>query len=143
MDINLLKTISTCLFGLYSQFKSIVSDLETNNTIENREWARDLLSNLATELYCEANCLTDVIFPPQAKEEDETMFKIDGFIDAERNPMSENEFWELFIRWVEDNKLRFGGEIGAYREESFVEGVRNEIKRRKEEAKDGAVMAGK
>ena len=117
MNINLLKTISTRLFGLYSQFKSIVSDLEANNTLDNREWAGELLNNLATELYYEANCLTDVLFPPKIEEKDETMFKIDGIINAERNPMSEDEFFELFIKWAEENKLQFGGGIGAYREE--------------------------
>jgi len=117
MNINLLKTISTRLFGLYSQFKSVVSDLETNNTLDNREWAKGLLSNLSTELYYEANCLTDVICPPQEEEGDEKLFKIDGIINAERNPMSEDEFFELFIKWAEENKLQFGGGIGAYREE--------------------------
>ena len=117
MNINLLKTISTRLFGLYSQFKSVVSDLETNNTLDNREWAKGLLSNLSTELYYEANCLTDVICPPQEEEGDEKLFKIDGIINAERNPMSEDEFCELFLKWAEENKLQFGGGIGAYREE--------------------------
>jgi hypothetical protein len=117
MNINLLKTTLTRLFGLYSQFKSIVSDLETNNTLDNREWAGELLNNLATELYYEANCLTDVLFPPKIKEKDETMFKIDGIINAERNPMSEDEFCELFLKWAEDNKLQFGGGLGVYREE--------------------------
>ena len=127
MNINLLKTISTRLFGLYSQFKSIVSDLETNNTLDNQEWAHELLNHLSAELYYEANCLTDVICPPQEEEGDEKLFKIDGIINAERNPMSEDEFWELFIKWVEENKLQFGGMIGTYREE----------------AEDGKVMAGK
>lgn len=117
MDINLLKTIVTRLFGLYSQFKSIVSDLEANNTLDNREWAQELLNHLSAELYYEVNCLTDVLFPPKIKEKDETMFKIDGIIDAGRNPMSEDEFFELFIKWAEENKLQFGGGIGAYREE--------------------------
>jgi len=117
MNINLLKTISTRLFGLYSQFKSVVSDLETNNTLDNREWAKGLLSNLSTELYYEANCLTDVLYPPRKEEKDETMFKIDGIIDAKRNPMSEDEFFELFIKWVEENKLQFGGGMGVYKEE--------------------------
>jgi len=117
MNINLLKTISTRLFGLYFQFKSVVSDLETNNTLDNREWAKGLLSNLSTELYYEANCLTDVLYPPRKEEKDETMFKIDGIIDAKRNPMSEDEFFELFIKWVEENKLQFGGGMGVYKEE--------------------------
>ena len=117
MNINLLKTISTRLFGLYSQFKSVVSDLETNNTLDNREWAKGLLSNLSTELYYEANCLTDVLYPPRKEEKDETMFKIDGIIDAKRNPMSEDEFCELFLKWAEENKLQFGGGLGTYREE--------------------------
>jgi hypothetical protein len=117
MNINLLKTTLTRLFGLYSQFKSIVSDLETNNTLDNREWAGELLNNLATELYYEANCLTDVVCPPQEEAGDEKLFKIDGIINAERNPMSEDEFFELFIKWAEENKLQFGGGIGAYREE--------------------------
>ena len=117
MNINLLKTISTRLFGLYSQFKSIVSDLETNNTLDNREWAQELLNHLSAELYYEANCLTDVLFPPKIKEKDETMFKIDGIINAERNPMSEDEFCELFLKWAEENKLQFGGGLGTYREE--------------------------
>ena len=116
MDINLLKTISTRLFGLYSQFKSIVSDLETNNTVDNREWAEELLNHLSAELYYETNCLTDVLYPPHKEEKDETMFKIDGIINAKRNPMTEDEFCELFIKWVEENKLQFGGGIGAYRE---------------------------
>ena len=117
MNINLLKTVSTRLFGLYSQFKSIVSDLEANNTLDNREWAHELLNHLSAELYYEANCLTDVLFPPKIKEKDETMFKIDGIIDAERNPMSEDEFCELFLKWAEENKLQFGGGLGVYREE--------------------------
>lgn len=117
MDINLLKTIVTRVFGIYSQFKSIVSDLEANNTVDNLEWGGELLNYLATELYYEANCLTDVLYPPHKKEKDETMFKIDGIIDAERNPMSEDEFFELFIKWVEKNKLQFGGGLGAYRKE--------------------------
>jgi len=117
MDINSLKNISTRLFGLYSQFKSVVSDLETNNTLDNREWAKGLLSNLSTELYYEANCLTDVLYPPRKEEKDETMFKIDGIIDAGRNPMSEDEFCELFLKWAEENKLQFGGGLGTYREE--------------------------
>lgn len=117
MDINLLKTIVTRVFGIYSQFKSIVSDLEANNTVDNLEWGGELLNYLATELYYEANCLTDVLYPPHKKEKDETMFKIDGIIDAERNPMSEDEFFELFIKWVEENKLQFGGGLGAYRKE--------------------------
>ena len=121
MDINLLKTISTRLFGLYSQFKSIVSDLEVNNTLDNREWAQGILNNLATELYYEANCLTDVLYPPLKEENDETTFRINGFIDAERNPMSDDEFCELFIKWAEENKLQFCGEIGAYREEAESE----------------------
>ena len=126
MNINLLKTISTRLFGLYSQFKSIVSDLETNNTLDNREWAQGILNNLATELYYEANCLTDVICPPQEEEGDEKLFKIDGIIDAERNPMSEDEFCELFLKWAEENKLQFGGGIGAYREEEEGEPLAGE-----------------
>ena len=117
MDINLLKTIVTRVFGIYSQFKSIVSDLEKNNTLDNREWAQELLNYLATELYYEANCLTDVLYPPHKEEKDETMFKIDGIINAERNPMSEDEFFELFIKWVEENKLQFGGGMGVYKEE--------------------------
>jgi len=117
MDINLLKTIVTRLFGLYSQFKSIVSDLETNNTLDNREWAQELLNHLSAELYYEANCLTDVICPPQEEEGDEKLFKIDGIINAERNPMSEDEFCELFLKWAEENKLQFGGGLGTYREE--------------------------
>ena len=117
MDINSLKNISIQLFGIYSRFKSIVSDLEVNNTLDNREWARELLNHLSTELYYEANCLTDVLFPPKIEEKDEVMFKIDGIIDAGRNPMSEDEFCELFLKWAEENKLEFGGGIGAYREE--------------------------
>ena len=117
MNINLLKTISTRLFGLYSQFKSIVSDLETNNTLDNREWAHELLNHLSAELYYEANCLTDVVCPPQEEAGDEKLFKIDGIIDAERNPMSEDEFCELFLKWAEENKLQFGGGLGVYREE--------------------------
>jgi hypothetical protein len=31
--------------------------------------------------------------------------------------MSEDEFCELFLKWAEENKLQFGGGIGAYREE--------------------------
>jgi len=116
MDINLLKTIVTRLFGLYSQFKSIVSDLEKNNTLDNREWAQELLNYLATELYYEANCLTDVLYPPRKEEGDETKFKVDGIIDAERNPMTESEFWELFIKWVEKNKFAFCGTVGADKE---------------------------
>lgn len=117
MDINLLKTISTRLFGLYSQFKSVVSDLEMNNTAENREWAEELLNHLSAELYYETNCLTDVLYPPHKEEKDETMFKIDGIINAKRNPMTEDEFCELFIKWVEENKLQFGGGMGVYKEE--------------------------
>ena len=117
MNINLLKTIVTRLFGLYSQFKSIVSDLETNNTLDNQEWAHELLNHLSAELYYEANCLTDVICPPQEEEGDEKLFKIDGIINAERNPMSEDEFCELFLKWAEENKLQFGGGLGAYRKE--------------------------
>jgi len=117
MDINLLKTIVTRLFGLYSQFKSIVSDLETNNTLDNQEWAQELLNHLSAELYYEANCLTDVTCPPQEEEGDEKLFKIDGIINAERNPMSEDEFCELFLKWAEENKLQFGGGLGTYREE--------------------------
>lgn len=117
MDINLLKTIVTRVFGIYSQFKSIVSDLEKNNTLDNREWAQELLNYLATELYYEANCLTDVLYPPHKEEKDETMFKIDGIINAKRNPMTEDEFCELFIKWVEENKLQFGGGMGVYKEE--------------------------
>ena len=123
MNINLLKTIVTRLFGLYSQFKSIVSDLEANNTLDNREWAQELLNHLSAELYYEANCLTDVICPPQEEEGDEKLFKIDGIIDAERNPMSEDEFCELFIKWAEENKLEFGGSIGSYREEAKNENL--------------------
>ena len=126
MNINLLKTISTRLFGLYSQFKSIVSDLEANNTLDNREWAGELLNNLATELYYEANCLTDVLYPPRKEEKDETTFKIDGIINAERNPMSEDEFCELFLKWAEENKLEFGGSIGSYREEEEGEPLAGE-----------------
>ena len=121
MNINLLKTISTRLFGLYSQFKSVVSDLEANNTLESQEWARGLLSNLATELYYEADCLTDVLCLPRKEGKDETMFRIDGIVDAERNPMTEDEFCELFIKWAEENKLQFCGGIGAYREEAESE----------------------
>ena len=117
MNINLLKTISTRLFGLYSQFKSIVSDLETNNTLDNREWAQEILNHLSAELYYEANCLTDVVSPPQEEAGDEKLFKIDGIINAERNPMSEDEFCELFLKWAEENKLQFGGGLGVYREE--------------------------
>ena len=117
MDINLLKTIVTRVFGIYSQFKSIVSDLETNNTLDNQEWAQELLNHLSAELYYEANCLTDVLYPPQEEEGDEKLFKIDGIIDAKRNPMSEDEFFELFIKWVEENKLQFGGGMGVYKEE--------------------------
>ena len=126
MDINLLKTIVTRLFGLYSQFKSIVSDLEANNTLDNREWAQELLNHLSAELYYEANCLTDVLYPPRKEEKDETMFKIDGIINAERNPMSEDEFCELFLKWAEENKLQFGGGIGAYREEEEGEPLAGE-----------------
>jgi len=116
MDINLLKTIVTRVFGIYSQFKSIVSDLETNNTLDNQEWAQELLNYLATELYYEANCLTDVLYPTRKEEGDETKFKVDGIIDAERNPMTESEFWELFIKWVEENKFAFCGTVGADKE---------------------------
>lgn len=123
MDINLLKTIVTRIFGIYSQFKSIVSDLEANNTVDNLEWGGELLNYLATELYYEANCLTDVLYPPHKKEKDETMFKIDGIIDAERNPMSEDEFFELFIKWAEENKLEFGGALGAHKEEEENEAL--------------------
>lgn len=117
MDINLLKTISTRLFGLYSQFKSIVSDLEKNNTSENQEWARGLLTNITNEFYYEINCLADVICPAEIKEGDELEFEINGIISAGRNPMSEEKFCDLFIKWAEENKLEFGGSIGAYREE--------------------------
>jgi len=123
MDINLLKTILTRLFGLYSQFKSVVLDLEANNTLDNREWAQGILNNLATELYYEANCLTDVLCPPRKEENDETTFRINGFIDAERNPMSEDEFLEFFLNWAEENKLQFCGEVGAYREEAENESL--------------------
>lgn len=117
MDINSLKNISIQLFGIYSRFKSIVSDLEVNNTLDNREWARELLNHLSSELYYEANCLTDVVYPPRKEGKDETMFRIDGIVDAERNPMTEDEFCELFLNWIEENKLQFGGNLGVYRDE--------------------------
>lgn len=69
MDINLLKTISTRLFGLYSQFKSIVSDLETNNTVDNRVWADGLINELAVELNIESDNLINVILEKLAKVE--------------------------------------------------------------------------
>lgn len=117
VDINVLKTISNRLFGIYSQFKNIVSDLEENDTIENRNWARALLSDLSFELNNEANCLIDFLRPPQKEEKDETEFKIDGIIYAERNPMSEDEFFELFLSWAEENKLTFCGTLEIYKEE--------------------------
>jgi len=117
MDINSLKTVIVRVFGIYSQMKNIMSDLESNASDENRKWAENVLSYLTTDMCYEMNCLVDVINPPCKREGDETLFKIDGIINAERNPMNEDEFCDLFIKWAEDNKLSFGGGLGVYKEE--------------------------
>ena len=118
MDINLLKTIVTRVFGIYSQFKSIVSDLETNNTLDNREWAEGLLNELAVELNIESDNLINVINPYLFDDEKkEAMFSIEGIVNVKRNPKTKNEFWELFIYWVQKNNFKFEGGVGPYREE--------------------------
>lgn len=118
MDINLLKTIVTRVYGIYSQFKSIVSDLETNNTLDNREWAEGLLNELAVELNIESDNLINVIDPYLFDDEKkEAMFSIEGIVNVERNPKTKNEFWELFIYWVQKNNFKFEGGVGPYREE--------------------------
>ena len=50
----------------------------------------------------------------------QNILKIDGIINAERNPMSrESEFCELFLKWAE--KINYSlRAIGAYREEEEV-----------------------
>lgn len=42
---------------------------------------------------------------------------IDGCVDVRENPVNEDEFWELFIKWIEANKWYFGGGIRAYEKE--------------------------
>lgn len=42
---------------------------------------------------------------------------IEGCIDVSENPMNEDEFWELFIDWIEGNNWYFGGGIREYKGE--------------------------
>lgn len=39
---------------------------------------------------------------------------IDGCVDIRENPVNEDEFWELFIQWIEENNWYFGGGIRPY-----------------------------
>lgn len=41
---------------------------------------------------------------------------IDGCVDIRKNPVSEDEFWQLFIGWIEENNWYFGGGIEGVEE---------------------------
>lgn len=39
---------------------------------------------------------------------------IEGCVDIRNNPIPVDEFTELFIKWIEENKWFFGGGINEY-----------------------------
>jgi hypothetical protein len=43
---------------------------------------------------------------------------IEGCIDVSENPLSEDEFWDKFIEWIESNRWYFGGAIKQCSEDS-------------------------
>lgn len=47
-----------------------------------------------------------------------TSITIDGVVDTRENPVSINEFIDMFLDWVESNNWYFGGTSGEYCDEN-------------------------